>query len=45
MVSVDTDSEGCKHLGNETVAWELIRPFRHTAFKEETGALEGGDLY
>jgi hypothetical protein len=36
----------CKHLENQTVAWELRRGFRDNAFmKNRNGNLGGGDLY
>jgi hypothetical protein len=43
---VDTDSESCKHLENQTVAGELVLCFRENAFiKQGNGTLGGGVFY
>jgi hypothetical protein len=45
MVSRDMKTESCKHLENQTVAWELRHGFRDNAFmKSSNGTLGGGDL-
>jgi hypothetical protein len=41
-----TKTESCKHLENQTVAWEVTYGFRDNAFvKNSNGILGGGDLY
>jgi hypothetical protein len=46
MVSMDMETESCKHLENQTVAWELTYGFRDNAFmKNSTGTLGGSDFY
>jgi hypothetical protein len=43
---MDMKTESCKHLENQTVAWELTPGFRHNAFmKNNDGTFGGGDLY
>jgi hypothetical protein len=43
---MDMETESCKQLGNQTVAWELEHGFRGNAFvKHSNGTLAGGDLY
>jgi hypothetical protein len=40
------ETESCKHLENQTVAWELIYDFLDNAFmKNSSGTLRGGDFY
>jgi hypothetical protein len=41
---MDTETESCKHLENQTVAWELTYGFRGNAFMKNK-TLGGGDLY
>jgi hypothetical protein len=42
---MDTETESCKHLGNQTVAWELTHGFRDNVFmKNSNGTLGDGDL-
>jgi hypothetical protein len=39
------ETENCKHLENQTVAWELRHGFRgHALMKNSNGTLGGGDL-
>jgi hypothetical protein len=43
---MDTEIESCKHLENQTIAWELKHGFRDNALiKNSNGTLEGCDLY
>jgi hypothetical protein len=43
---MDTETENCKHLENQTVAWEVKHGFRDIAFmKNSNGTLGGGGLY
>jgi hypothetical protein len=43
--SMDTETESCKHLENQTIAWELTHGFRGNAFmKSSNGTLGGGGL-
>jgi hypothetical protein len=42
---MNTETESCKHLENQTVAWELKHGFQDKAFmKNSTGTRGGGDL-
>jgi hypothetical protein len=46
MVSMDTETESCKHLENQTIPWELTHGFRDNAFmKNSNGTLGGSDVY
>jgi hypothetical protein len=41
---MDVDTGSCKHLENQTGAWELKHGFRDNAFlKNSNGTLRGGD--
>jgi hypothetical protein len=43
---MDMENESCKHLENQTVAWELKYGFRENAFMQNiNGTLGGGDVY
>jgi hypothetical protein len=45
MVSMDIETENCKHLENQTVTLELKCGFRDNAFmKNMSGTLGDGDL-
>jgi hypothetical protein len=40
---MDTETESCKHLEKQTVAWKLRHGFRGNAFmKKSNGTLGGG---
>jgi hypothetical protein len=44
-VSMDTETESCKHLENQAFAWEVRRGFRDNAFmKNSNGTLGGCDI-
>jgi hypothetical protein len=44
MVSTDMETEGCKHLENQIIAWELTHGFQDNAFmRNSNGSLGGGD--
>jgi hypothetical protein len=46
MASRDMETESCKHLENQTVAWELIHGAEENAFiKNINGTLGGSVLY
>jgi hypothetical protein len=43
---MDTETKICKHLENQTFAWELRHGFQDRSFiKNSNGTLGGSDLY